>query len=181
MKEPLDFCRVKKIDEKGFGFLKSLHYPVEVFFHFNQIKKEEVRDSLSKMKRGDFFLFFTSKLVQENRRKADKIWFELASVPSEMFNEFCTKIIFELNEGKTNLFDLIFAIDELKKLNAIDEQQIDAILRSKKIMNLPTTILPHLNDKEFEHFCEILNLNSYASSDKKPFWYDELMKRKLGK
>lgn len=178
MNEPLDFCRVKKIDEKGFGFLKSLHYPVEIFFHFSQIKKEEARDSLNKMKRGNFFLFFTSKVTKEGKRKADKIWFELASTQPELIPEFLQKIIYELNDGKTNLFDLIFAVDELKKINAIDQHSFDLILRSNKILSLPSTILPHLNDDEFNRFCEILDLNSYHDSPKKPFWYDEVILRK---
>lgn len=176
--EPLDFCRVKKIDEKGFGFLKSIHYPLEVFFHFSQIKKEEARESLNKMKRGDFFLFFTSKIVQENKRKADRIWFDLNAVPAELLPNFLSRIISELNDGRTNLFDLIFAVNELKKLNFVNDSSLEEIFRSKKILNLPTTILPYLNDAEFMRFCEALNLEVHQSMPKKPFWFEEVMKRK---
>ena len=61
-KELLDFCRVKKIFEKGFGFLSSINYPQDVFFHFSKIKDEKVREELEKLKRGEclYFLYLSS-------------------------------------------------------------------------------------------------------------------------
>lgn len=174
MIEPLDFCRVKKIDEKGFGFLRGLHYPVDVFFHFSQIKKEEFRDKLNEMKRGDFFLYFISRKVDANKRKVSQIWYSLENVPSEYIPLFCEKIIEEFRNGKTNLFDLLFAFDELKKLNALSQIQFEEILGSSRIINLPTTIIPHLNSEEIEIFKRILNYDELKMSDSKPFWFDDI-------
>ncbi|MDZ7767029.1 MAG: hypothetical protein U5K00_21870 [Melioribacteraceae bacterium] len=38
-KELLDYCRVKKIFDKGFGFLSSLYHKENVFFHFSGIRR----------------------------------------------------------------------------------------------------------------------------------------------
>jgi len=58
----LDFCRIKKIFDKGFGFLSSLYHQENVFFHFSKIKDKEKRQSLFDLKRGIISVFFTSKI-----------------------------------------------------------------------------------------------------------------------
>lgn len=172
--EPLDFCRVKKIDEKGFGFLKSLHYPVDIFFHFTQIKKEDFLEKLNDMKRGEFFLYFISKQQQDGRRKAARIWYSLNSVPEEFIDGFIQTLIREFNEGNTNVFDLLHAFDELRKINKLSDGQIQSVLTSGKILNLPTTILPYLTEEEVHQFKKLLNLDEMEKSKTKPFWFDDV-------
>jgi len=176
MTEPLDFCRVKKIDEKGFGFLKSLYYPNDIFFHFSQIKREDFLVKLQEMKRGDFFLFFTSSLQQNGKRKARNIWYSLEQVPSEFFPEFTERIINEFEEGKTNMFDLIFVFDRLRGIGKIDENNIRRALDSKRIKYVPTTIIPYLKPEEIKLFKELLKIDELRNSENKPSWFDEIDK-----
>lgn len=175
MNEPLDFCRVKKIDEKGFGFLKSLYYQRDIFFHFSQIKKEDFKEKLTQLKRGEFFLFFQSKELPDGKRKAARIWYSLQEVPQELLEDFKNRIIKEFDDGSVNLFDLIYVYSELKKLKMISLEDSEKILKSKKVSSLPTTIIDYLNEDEKETFKKILNLNELAFADKKPFWYDDVI------
>ena len=117
----LIFAEVKKIDEKGFGFLKSLYYNIDIFFHFTQIKREDFLSKLQDMKRGDFFLFYTSILQKSGKRKAHNIWYSIEQVPLEYIEPFAKRIIEEFETGKTNIFDLIYVFDELRKINLPDE------------------------------------------------------------
>lgn len=172
--EPLDFCRVKKIDEKGFGFLKSLYYQRDVFFHFSQIKKEEFLEKLNDMKRGEFFLYFISVERNDGKRKAVKIWYSIKDVPSELLNDFTNRITKEFDEGKMNVYDLLFAFNDLRKVDALDSEAVNKILSSNKILNLPTTILPFLNESEISEFRKILKIEELGRSEKKPFWYDDV-------
>lgn len=173
--ELLDFCRVKKIDEKGYGFLKGIHYPNDIFFHFSQIKREEVRDKLDKMKRGDFFLFFISKLQSNDKRKVFKLWYSLKDVPDFYYPAFIDKLVLQFEEGKTNLFDLFYVFKEMKEINLVNEDLLNRILNSKRVLQLPTTIIPFLSKEEFVHFKEILNFTELEKSDKKPYWYDNFI------
>ncbi len=172
--EPLDFCRVKKIDEKGFGFLKSLHYSVDIFFHFSQIKKEDFREKLNDMKRGEYFLYFISKEQRDGRRKAARIWYSVNAVPEEYLDGFINTLIREFNEGSTNVFDLLFAFIELRKINKINDLQLQSVLTSKKVMNLPTTILPHLTKEEVAQFKKLLRMDELEKTKSKPFWFDDV-------
>lgn len=171
--EPLDFCRVKKIDEKGFGFLKSLHYPSDIFFHFSQIKKEEFREKLNDMKRGEFFLFFISKQQKDGRRKVAELFYAIDAVPIEYLQLFAERILEEFESGKTNIFDLIFVFNELRRINFLTEELLVKILSSKRITALPTTILPHLTANEISLFKSILHFDELKT---KPFWYDDFNK-----
>lgn len=175
MTEPLDFCRIKKIDEKGFGFLRSLHYSGDIFFHFSQIKKEELLDKLQHMKRGDFIVYFTSRLNPQGKRKVDRFWYNLSDVPSELISEFKTRVIAEFNGTKINTFDLLHVFSELKSMNLIDTEELESILLSKKIYSLPTTILPFLTPEEIILFKQLLKLEELARSEKKPFWFDDVL------
>lgn len=174
MTEPLDFCRVKKIDEKGFGFLKSLYYPTDIFFHFSQIKREDFLVKLQEMKRGDFFLFYTSKMQKSGKRKADSIWYSIDQTPNEYHPQFIERIIREFDTGKTNIFDLIFVFNELRRLNKITGEILDRILNSKRIIYLPTTILPYLSKQEIADFKIILKIDELKNSELKPSWFDEI-------
>jgi hypothetical protein len=173
MTEPLDFCRVKKIDEKGFGFLKSLYYPGDVFFHFSQIKKEEFVQKLNDMKRGDFFLFFTSKPRNDGKRKVNLVWYSLDDVPAEFVEPFAERIVQEFNSGWVNLFDLYFVFSELRKLQFISSELVSQILRSPRILKLPATILPYITESEKEELKRNLNFDSLKNVEPKPFWYQD--------
>ncbi|MCK6614757.1 MAG: cold shock domain-containing protein [Ignavibacteriaceae bacterium] len=179
MSEPLDFCRVKKIDEKGFGFLKSLNYPGDIFFHFSQIRKEDFREKLNHMKRGDFIIYFISKLQPNGKRKADKIWYLLSDVPAELIPGFAERIIGEFSMGTINLYDLLYAFDELKKGSHLSREQIDAVLSSQKVKNLPTTILPYISREEYQRFLEILDIKALEGKEPKPFWYEDVLKHEF--
>lgn len=174
MTDLLDFCRVKKIDEKGFGFLKSLYYPYDIFFHFSQIKKDEFRDKLNDMKRGEFFLYFLSKEVDNRKRKVKQIWYSLKDVPEEYYSSFIDRIIEEFRSGKTNLFDLLYVYREFKELNLIDNILLEKILTSDRITKLPTTILPMLSNEEVALFKQLLKYDELKSSVNKPFWFDDI-------
>ncbi len=174
--EPVDFCRVKKIDEKGFGFLRSVHYQGDVFFHFSQIKREELLTKLAKLKRGDFFLFFTSKMRPDHKRKVDDIWYEVGEIPEEKIPGLVHTLVREFETGRSNLYDLFFLYSELKKKGHISPLTTQRILDSEKILHLPTTILPYLMDDELKMLLEKLNLDEIGASAQKPFWFDEMRK-----
>lgn len=172
--ELLDFCRVKKITDKGFGFVRSMHYEGDIFFHYTQIKKQIFLDKLHKLKRGDFLIYFTSKQLPNNKRKVENIWYEMDEIPKELLPEFINKIILEFEDGKTNVYDLLFIFDQLKKYNFLEKENLYTILNSKRILNIPTTIIPYLSNDEKKEFINLLNLEQYANSDKKPFWLNEV-------
>ena len=174
MNEPLDFCRVKKIDAKGFGFLKSLYYPNDIFFHFSQIKNEEFTEKLNEMKRGQFFLYFISKPRPDFKRKVDNLWYSLNDTPPQLHSAFLEKIIHEFNDGSTNIYDLLFVFSEMKKCGIIDPPLTERIISSKRIHSLPTTIVPFLSEQEIKLLKEKLNLKEISKSPSPPFWYDEI-------
>lgn len=178
--EQLDFCRVKKIDEKGFGFLKSLYFKQDIFFHITQIKNDLIREKIEKMKRGDFFLFFTSKETKDNRRKVKFIWYDLDSVPNILIPKFIQKLIFEFNDGTTNLFDLLFVVNELNRLTYLSKENFSLILKSKKITNTPTAIIPYLQPNELSELGEILNIEACWKSIKIPYWLEEVTEKIYG-
>jgi len=175
MTEPLDFCRVKKIDEKGFGFLKSLYYPGDVFFHFSQIKKEEFVKKLNDMKRGDFFLFYTSKPREDGKRKVLNVWYAIDDVPREYFVAFAKRIVDEFVSGYMNLYDLYYVFAELRRIKHVDKELVSQILLSPRILKLPATILPYINSDEKAELKINLNYESYLEVETKPFWYNDFL------
>ncbi|HPN39119.1 MAG TPA: cold shock domain-containing protein [Melioribacteraceae bacterium] len=175
--EQLDFCRVKKFNEKGYGFLKSLIYQGDIFFHFSQVKSEEIKEKLDKMKRGDFFLYFISKQNEEGKRKVIKLWYSLKDVPETYSKEFINTIIIKFNDDKINVFDLLFAFNEIKQKHGLNTEQIIEIFNSKKIKHNPTTILPFLNKNEYELLKTKLEIHPLENI--KPYWYDELINYKI--
>jgi hypothetical protein len=136
-KEPLDFCRVKKIHENGFGFLQSLYYEEDVFIHFSKIDDPEVKKSLNNMERGKIYLYFLSSL-KSGKRRAEKIWLNLKDVPSDYIDEFTNKIASEFNDGKTNPYELAYVAKEMIECGIADEEIIVKILSSVKIMRIPS-------------------------------------------
>ncbi len=176
--ELLDFCRVKKFNDKGYGFLKSLIYSGDIFFHFSQIKSEEIKEKLDKMKRGDFFLYFISKQNEEGKRKVVKIWYALKDVPEVYSSKFIDTLIIKFNDDKINVYDLLYAFNEIKQKYEISNHQYISIFESKKIKHNPTTILKYLNQTEFNLLKATLNIDSYDMD--KPYWYEELVNFKIG-
>ena len=103
--ELLDFCRIKKIFDKGFGFLTSLYYQENVFFHFSIIKDEAAKEKLEKLQRGEIYVYFTSRL-KDGKRKVSRLWLDITKVDKSLLPKFKFRIIEELNSGRTNLFEL---------------------------------------------------------------------------
>lgn len=153
-KELLDFCRVKKIFEKGFGFLSSINYPQDVFFHFSKIKDDKVRKELEKLKRGTVYIYYISE-VKDNKRKVSRMWLELKNIPDYLIPDFKLKIIDELNDGKTNVFELLHIIKELRSLSYLDRSDIELVINSKKIQSNPSVIKHLFNDSELNKFEDI--------------------------
>lgn len=159
-KELLDFCRVKKIFDKGFGFLSSINYPQDVFFHFSKIKDEKVKEELKKLKRGVVYIYYTSQ-SENNKRKVFRMWLSLKNVPDYLIPQFKSKIIDELNGGKTNVFELVHIIKELRSYSQISHEEFKQILLSHKIQSNPSVIIKTLSDKEISQFDDI---NSYFNN-----------------
>lgn len=149
-KEPLDFCRVKKIHERGFGFLQSLHYDEDVFIHFSKISDPEVKESLEKMERGKIYLYFTSRR-QESKRKADKVWMNLKKVPPELIDDFVNRITREFYDGKTNPYELAHVVEEMIKYGIADENALAKILASPKITRIPVICKAFIPEKNRNH------------------------------
>jgi len=155
-KELLDFCRVKKIFDEGFGFLSSINYSQDVFFHFSKIKDEKVREGLQKLKRGVVYIFYTSK-GKNNKRKVARMWLKLQNVPNYLISDFKLKIIDEFNDGKTNVFELAYIIKELRSYDQIEREDFKLILLSKKIQSNPSVVIKILNDEDLNQFEDIDN------------------------
>ncbi len=129
----LDFCRVKNIFDKGFGFLTSLYFEEPVFFHFNNVKDKAIKEKLEKLNRRDVYFFFTS-VPHNNKRKADKLWYNVNDIPQELFPEFIEKIIEELNGGKTNVFEIAYAIKQLNENDFISKEKLQEILNLSSVL-----------------------------------------------
>lgn len=145
--EPLDYCRVKKIFDKGFGFLSSLHYENNVFFHFSMVKDPTAKEKLEKMKRGDIYFFYTSKLHKEKRR-VKKLWLDLSDVDKNLIPDFTERIIKEFILGKTNPYEVAFVIKELRKNGFVNPEQMRKLLSSNRISTNPSIIKAFLTDNE---------------------------------
>ncbi len=175
-KELLDFCRVKKVFDKGFGFLSSINFPQDVFFHFSKIKDDKVREELEKLRRGKVYIFYTSH-VENNKRKVSRMWLSLKSVPNYLIPEFKSKVIEELNDGKTNVFELAYIVKELRNIGDIGRKEFELVLNSKKIQSNPSVIKQILNDEELK---KIGDIDKYFNSirDKKTdseTWSSEIL------
>jgi len=146
-KEVLDFCRVKKIFEKGFGFLTSLYHFENIFFHFSKIKDPEKKEALSTLKRGVVSVYYTSKLL-DGKRKLDKIWLDVAEVPQNLIPEFIDRLLLELKDGRTNPFEIIDALNQLRSIDKLSDQNYSDILFSEKIKKNPSILLKLISENE---------------------------------
>ena len=145
--EVLDFCRVKKIFEEGFGFLTSLYHKENVFFHFSKIKDEEKRRSLTALKRGVVSVFFTSKFAN-GKRKVDKVWLNAEEIPKHFLAGFIDRLILELNTGQTNPFEIMDVLNQLREINELTENSYRAIICSSKIKKNPSVLLKLISENE---------------------------------
>ncbi|MCZ7604098.1 MAG: hypothetical protein M5R37_14645 [Melioribacteraceae bacterium] len=148
--EPLDYCRVKKISEKGYGFLTSLYYSENVFFHFNGIKDPVVKDKLEKMKRGELYFYFTS-ISKNSKRRVYKLWLDISEVEKELIPDFVKKIIEEFIFGRTNPFEVAYVIKQLRENSKMDFDSFEKILHSDKLLKTPSILLAMLTEKELKN------------------------------
>ena len=146
-KELLDFCRVKKIFDKGFGFLTSLYYDQPVFFHFNKVKDPAVKEKLEKLKRGEVYFFYTSILYKEKRR-VYKLWLNVKDIEENLIPDFVDRLIYELNEGKINVFEIAYVIKHLRENDFINKEKFTEILNSNKMLKTPSVLKAVLKDDE---------------------------------
>lgn len=155
-KELLDFCRVKKIFDKGFGFLTSLYYKEPVFFHFNKVKDPDIKEKLEKLKRGEVYFFFTS-LLHNGKRKVYKLWLDVKDIDKNLIPEFIERIILEMNDGKINVFEIAYVIKQLRENDFVNKEKFLEILLSKKMLKTPSVLKAVLKTDE-EKFSDNLNI-----------------------
>ncbi|MBI9070873.1 MAG: cold shock domain-containing protein [Melioribacteraceae bacterium] len=147
-KEILDYCRIKKIFDKGFGFLTSLYHQEDVFLHFSRIKDEDAKEKLQKMKRGMVYLFYTSRLNKEGKRKVDKLWLDLEKIDKVLIHDFLDKITAEFNDGYINIYELAHVVKMFREKDILKKDQFSKILNSHKVCNNPSAIKSMFTDKE---------------------------------
>ena len=155
-KELLDFCRVKKIFDKGFGFLTSLFYNEPVFFHFNKVKDPDIKTKLEKLKRGEVYFFFTS-VLHNGKRKVYKLWLDVKDVDKNLLPDFVERIIEEMNGGKVNVFETAYVIKQLRENDFIDAVKFREILLSKKMIKTPSVLKAVLRIDE-DKYLDNLNI-----------------------
>lgn len=155
-KELLDYCRVKKISEKGYGFLTSLYYPESVFFHFQRVKDPAIKEKLEKQKRGEVYFFFTSGL-KDGKRRVLKLWLDIKHADQNLIPDFIVRISEELNDGKINIFEIAHVIKHLRENNYLQKSELQKIISSAKMLKTPSLIKAILIDEELKNL-EIIEL-----------------------
>lgn len=143
----LDFCRVKKIFDKGFGFLTSIYYDDTVFFHFSKIRDQEIKEKLNGLKRGVVYLFYTST-SSKGKRKVDKIWFDVNKIEPKLIPAFTFKIVDSFNGSKTNLYELAHVVMLLKESGYFNRSHFEKLLNTSSIKKIPSLISSLLSEAE---------------------------------
>lgn len=164
-RELLDYCRVKKISEKGYGFLTSIHYHQNVFFHFNGIKDPDVKEKLEKQKRGALYFFYTSKPHKE-RRRIHKLWLDISDVEPDLIPVFVENITKEFILGKTNPFEVAYVIKQLRENDFLGNDNLSKIISSPKMLKTPSILLAMLKESESKNKDKIEELISELEADK---------------
>jgi len=174
--ELLDFCRVKKIFEKGFGFLSTIYFEENIFFHFSKVRDKVDRESLQNMKRGVVYVFYTSEPSDE-KRKVKRLWTDLKKVDTRLIPSFVDKVIDELKEGDTNIFETAHVIKLLREAKLLPEEKFLKILESSKVGKTPTILKPMLTKEEIDRFenFEKLVEDIKNSKIKKEIWIDRIL------
>lgn len=155
--EPLDYCRVKKLSDKGFGFLTSLYYNESIFFHFNKVKDADAKEKLQNFKRGEVYFYFTSKL-NNGKRKVDSLWLDISDVNKQLLPKFVSRIIQEFDAGKTNPYEVAYVIRELRKNKFINREDFTKIVDSSRLLKLPAILKSFLYDEEKHRLSDLENL-----------------------
>lgn len=147
IKEQLDYCRVKKIFDKGFGFLTSLHYDGYVFFHFNMVKDKAVKEKLEKMKRGDIYFYFISTL-KDGKRKVSRLWLDISAVDKELLPGFADRITGEFISGATNPYEVAYVTKQLRENEYLNDGNLRMLLSSDKLLKNPSILKAFLRESE---------------------------------
>jgi len=176
--EQLDFCRIKKIFDKGFGFLTSIYFEENIFFHFSKIRDKEVKESLQNMKRGVVYVFFTSEQIDE-KRKVNRLWTDITKVDTRLIPNFIEKVIEELEEGKTNIFETAHVIKLLRETKILPKEKFVEILRLPKVSKTPTIIKPMLTEEELKKIgsFDLLIKDIKNSKMDKDKWIENIIKK----
>lgn len=174
-KEKLDYCRVKKIFDKGYGFLTSLYHKENVFFHFSGIKDHNVKEKLENLQRGDLYFFYTSYEV-EGKRKVKKLWLSLSDVEKDLLPEFENKITEEFISGETNPFEVAYVIKQLRVNEYLSDENFYKILSSQKIRKTPSLLKATLIEDEAVHSDKIESLIDQLESNQIKFddWFEKI-------
>lgn len=155
--EYLDYCRVKKIFEKGFGFLTSLYFPENVFFHFSKIKDPVIKEKLEKLKRGEVYLFYTSKSVN-GKRRVDRIWLSLKEVDQKLIPPFTLRIIEELSDSRINIFELAHVVLLLREAGHLNQNKFEKILNAATVKKFPNAVTKMLLPAEVKKIDDLHKL-----------------------
>ena len=176
-KELLDFCRVKKIFDKGFGFLTSLYYNEPVFFHFNKVKDPAAKEKLEKLKRGEVYFFYTS-ITHNDKRRVYKLWLDVNDIDKNLINDFIERIIEELNSGKINIFELTHVLKLFREEKLLKVEHLLKALKSIKLLRTPSAVITILSESEEEKKVKLEKLlQSYESKNLSPKqWIEEAAK-----
>lgn len=153
----LDFCRVKKIFDKGFGFLKSIYFDQDAFFHFSKVRDKEVKEKLEELKRGVVYVFYTSE-TSGNKRKVKKLWFDINKVDANLIPPFTEKIIDSFNGSRTNPYELAHVVKLLRESGNINKNQFEKLFYTSSIRRIPSILLSMLTEiekKQFEEYEEL--------------------------
>jgi cold shock CspA family protein len=161
--ELLDFCRVKKIFDKGFGFLTSIYFEENVFFHFSKVRDQAIKETLQNMKRGVIYVFYTSQL-SEGKRKVKRLWTDIKKVDTRLIPIFVDKIIDEFQNGRTNVFETAHVIKLLREANYLDNSTFKKILELPKITKTPSVISSMLTEEEIKKIKKSENLVEEAKT-----------------
>jgi cold shock CspA family protein len=158
--EFLDCCRIKKIFDKGFGFLTSIYFNENAFFHFSKIKDRKVRETLNNLRRGVVYVFYTS-VESKGKRRAEKIWLNIEDVDKKLIPPFIQKIIqcFYDENVKTNPYELAEVVLILRKSDYINKNQFEKIVYSSRFKKIPSLISAILSDEEkskIENYDELI-------------------------
>ena len=160
--EYLDFCRVKKIFDRGFGFLTSIYFEEDVFFHFSKIKDKEIKEKLHELKRGVVYLFYTSR-SSDGKRKVEKIWLDLKDVDGRLIPPFTLKIIEGFNGGRTNIYELAHVVLSLREAGFMNRNEFQRLLNTSSVRKIPSVIIPMLNESEKGNIEELEKLVEKAA------------------
>ena len=170
----LDFCRVKKIFDKGYGFLTSIYYDENVFFHFSKIRDKEIKEKLNDLKRGVVYLFYTST-TSRGKKSVDKIWFDVKEIDSKLLLPFTHKIVDSFNGSKTNPYELAHVVLLLREANFFNINDFNKLLKTNNVRKIPSLLNSMLKEKEIESISDIETLIEEA--DKSEAGYINLCNR----